>query len=165
VIPAFAMALSADLVSLSAQELNLVAARSGAQVIKYTSQLGGEWGADKLIDEHAGSGGWVANDGSLPQEIIFRLPAVARFNTVVLRLPAEKPDRRWARDIAIYAAEVFPTMGGWKLVTEVQLAPQPGDQVFSVTSSDARFIRLLINSGQGPEGPRVSLDIFKLFNR
>lgn len=159
------MVLGIDLTLLTAQEINLVAARNGVQVIKYTSQLGGEWSADKLIDEHTDSGGWVANDGSLPQEIIFRLPAVARFNTVVLRLPADKQDRRWARDVAIYAAELFPTMGGWKLVTEVQLAPKPGDQAFSVTPSDGRFIRLLITSGQGPEGARVSLDAFKLYNR
>src|SRR5262249_8702324 len=140
-------------------------ARNGAQVIKYTSQLGDEWRADKLIDEHAGSDGWAAGDSSLPQEIILRLPAVSRFNTLVFRLGAESPERRGARDIAVYTAELFPTMGGWKLLAEVQLAPRPGDQVFAVPPTDGRFIRLVITSGQGPEGQRLSLDGFKLFNR
>ena len=46
--------------SLLAQERNLVAAANGAQVIKYTSQLGGEWRAEKLIDEQITPGVWVS---------------------------------------------------------------------------------------------------------
>jgi hypothetical protein len=59
---------------LPAEEKNLVGARNGAQVIKYTSELGGEWRAEKLIDEQITPAGWASADGSLPQEIIFRLP-------------------------------------------------------------------------------------------
>ena len=48
--------------SLPAQEKNLVAAANGAQVIKYTSQLGGEWRAEKLIDEQITAAGWASVD-------------------------------------------------------------------------------------------------------
>jgi len=150
---------------LSAQEVNLAGARNGSQVIKYTSERGGEWRAEKLIDERATSGGWASADGSLPQEIIVRLPAPSRFNTLVFNLDGGAPESEWARDIAIYTADPFPTMGGWKLVTIVSLARQAGDQTFTVTSMDGRFVRLLITSAHTPAAPRVSLRQFRLFLR
>ena len=65
----------------------------------------------------------------------------------------------------MYAADPFPTMGGWKLVAQVELVPEPGDQSFSVPASDGRFIRLLITRAQSADAPRVSLGKFKLFMR
>jgi len=151
--------------SLRAEEKNLVAARNGAQVIKYTSQLGGEWRVDKLIDEQITPAGWASADGSLPQEIIFRLPALLRFNTLVFNPRSQAPDSQWARDVAVYTADPFPTMGGWKLVARVQLTREPTDQVFSVDPADGRFIRVVITSAQSPDAPRVSLNEFKVFMR
>src|SRR5262245_35541033 len=90
--------------SFAAEGVNLVAARNGAQVIKFTSQLDGGGRADQLIDEHEDSRGWAAGDNSLPQEIIFRLPAVLRFNTVVFRQGAESLDQQGAKDIGVYTA-------------------------------------------------------------
>ena len=150
---------------LSAQEVNLAGARNGSQVIKYTSERGGEWRAEKLIDERTTSGGWASADGSLPQEIIVRLPAPSRVNTLVFDLDSGAPESEWARDIAIYTADPFPTMGGWKLVATVSLARQSGDQTFTVTSIDGRFVRLLITAAHAPDAPRVSLRQFRLFLR
>jgi hypothetical protein len=150
---------------LPAEEKNLVGARNGAQVIKYTSELGGEWRAEKLIDEQITPAGWASADGSLPQEIIFRLPALSRFNTLVFNPQSEAPDSQWAQDVSVYTADPFPTMGGWKLVARVQLTRQPMDQVFTVDPVDGRFIRLVITSAQSPDAPRVSLNEFKLFLR
>ena len=148
-----------------AQERNLLAAHNGAQVIKYTSEQGGTWRAEKLIDEHATPGGWASADGSLPQEIIVRLPAPSRFNTLVFNLDSGAPEAEWARALSVYTADPFPTMGGWKLVTSVRLAPQATDQTFTVDQVDGRFIRLLITEVQSPGAPRVSLGQFKLFMR
>ena len=152
-------------VPMPAEERNLVAPRNGAQVIKYTSERGGQWRAEKLIDEQATPSGWASGDNSLPQEIIVRLPAPSRFNTLVFNLDSGAPDGEWARDVAIYTADPFPTMGGWKLVTTVSLARQTADQTFTVTPTDGRFVRLLITAAQAPDAPRVSLGRFKLFLR
>jgi hypothetical protein len=162
-----ALTLSACLVPLPmpAEEWNLAAARNGAQVIKYTSEQGGPWRAERLIDEHEPPGGWASADGSLPQEIIVRLPASARFNTLVFDLNSGAPEGEWARDVSIYTADPFPTMGGWKLVAAVSLARQAGDQTFAVTSTDGRFVRLLITAAQASGAPRVSLGRFGLFLR
>jgi hypothetical protein len=151
--------------SASAEEKDLVAARNGAQVIKYTSQLGGEWRAEKLIDDQVTTAGWASADGSMPQEIIVRLPALSRFNTLVFRTQAEAPESQWAKDVSVYTADPFPTMGGWKLVAQVQLGRLPADQVFTVTAVDGRFIRVVITSAQSPDAPRVSLGKFKVFMR
>ena len=151
--------------SLPAEEKNLVAARNGAQVIKYTSQLGGEWRAEKLIDDQVTPAGWASADGSMPQEIIFRLPALWRFNTLVFNPQSEAPDSQWARDVSVYTADPFPTMGGWKLVAQVRLTRQPVDQVFTVAPVDGRFIRLLITGAQSPDAARVSLNEFRVFMR
>jgi hypothetical protein len=148
-----------------AQERNLAAARHGAQVIKYTSERGGAWRAETLIDEHQPPGGWASADGSLPQEIIVRLPAAARFNTLVFNLDSGAPEGEWAREVSIYTADPFPTMGGWKLVATVSLVRQAADQTFTVTSTDGRFVRLLITAAQAPDAPRVSLGQFRLFLR
>jgi hypothetical protein len=145
-------------------DADLASARGGAQIIKYTSQVGTERGPGKLIEEHAAGAGWRSRDGALPQEIIVRLPAVTRFNTVGLSVAGD-PAGEWARDVAIYAAEPFPTMGGWKLVAEVRLAGQPGEQLFTVPEFDGRFVRLLITSTQAANAAGVSLDRFKLFRR
>ena len=152
-------------VSMPAEERNLAAARNGGHVIKYTSERGGQWRAERLIDEQATPSGWASGDSSLPQEIIVRLPAPSRFNTLVFNLDSGAPDGEWARDVAIYTADPFPTMGGWKLVTTVSLARQTTDQTFTVTPTDGRFIRLLITAAQAPDAPRVSLGRFKLFLR
>jgi hypothetical protein len=149
---------------LGAEDKDLAAAAAGAQVIKYTSQLDAEHGAHKIIEEHAAGSGWLSRDGSLPQEIIVRLPAVSRFNTLVLSAAGETT-AEWARDVAVYAAEPFPTMGGWKLVAEVRLEARPGDQTFTVPESDGRFVRLLITSTQSPGAARVALDRVKLLRR
>jgi hypothetical protein len=150
---------------MPAEERNLAAARNGAQVIKYTSEQGGPWRAERLIDEHESPGGWASADGSLPQEIIVRLPASARFNTLVFDLDSGAPAGEWARDVSIYTADPFPTMGGWKLVAAVSLARQVGAQTFAVTSTDGRFVRLLITAAQASDAPRVSLGRFGLFLR
>ena len=150
---------------MPAEERNLAAARNGGQVIKYTSERGGPWRAEKLIDEHETPGGWASADGSLPQEIIVRLSAAARFNTLVFDLNSGAPEGEWARDVSIYTADPFPTMGGWKLVATVSLARQTGDQAFTVPSTDGRFVRLLITSAQTSDAPRVSLGRFGLFLR
>lgn len=148
-----------------AEEKNLVASRNGAQVIKYTSQLGGEWRAEKLIDDQTTQTGWASVDESMPQEIIVRLPALSRFNTLVFNVQSEAPDSQWARDVSVYTADPYPTMGGWKLVTKVQLSRLPGDQVFTVAPADGRFIRVVITSAQSQDAPRVSLNKFKVFMR
>jgi hypothetical protein len=150
---------------IPAEERNLAAARNGGQVIKYTSERGGPWRAEKLIDEHDTPGGWASADGSLPQEIIVRLPVAARFNTLVFSLDGDAPEGEWARDVAIYTADPFPTMGGWKLLTTVTLVRQTGEQAFTITSADGRFVRLLITAAQSPDAPRVSLGRFRLYLR
>lgn len=149
----------------SGEERNLVAARSGAQVIKYTSQRGGEWRAEKLIDEQITAAGWASADSSMPQEIIFRLPALTRFNTFVFNLASDAPDSQWAKNVSIYAADPFPTMGGWKLVAHFELTKNAEEQVFTTASVDARFVRLVITSAQLPDAPHVSLNEFKMFMR
>jgi hypothetical protein len=151
--------------TMPAEERNLVAARNGGQVIKYTSERGGPWRAEKIIDEHAAPSGWASADGSLPQEIIVRLPAPSRFNTLVFNLDSGAPDDEWARHVSIYTADPFPTMGGWKLVATVSLARQTTDQTFTVAPTDGRFVRLLITAAQAPDAPRVSLGQFRLFLR
>jgi hypothetical protein len=147
------------------EERDLAAARNGAQVIKYTSERGGPWRAAAIIDEGATPGGWASADGSLPQEIIVRLPVAARFNTLVFSLDGGAPEGEWARDVAIYTADPFPTMGGWKLLTTVTLVRQTGEQAFTITSADGRFVRLLITAAQAPDAPRVSLGRFRLYLR
>ncbi len=101
----------------------------------------------------------------MPQEIIFRLPASTRFNTLVFKAPSGSASGQWARGVAVYTADPFPTMGGWKLVAELELTPEPGDQVFAVPAVDGRFVRLLITRAQSADAPRVSLGKFKLFLR
>ena len=159
------MAVGLVPLSVSAEEKNLVAARNGGQVIKYTSELSDKWRAENLIDEHTTPGGWSSADGSLPQEIIFRLPVSSRFNTLIFNLDSGAPDNQWAREISVYTADPFPTMGGWKLVAQVQLARRPVDQVFTVDSTDGRFIRLVINSTQSTGAERITLNGFRMFLR
>ena len=148
-----------------AQDRNLVAAANGGQVIKYTSERGGQWRAQRLIDEPATPSGWASADASLPQEIIVRLAAPSRFNTLVFSLDRGTPEGEWARDVSIYTADPFPTMGGWKLVATVSLARHTMDQTFTVAPTDGRFVRLLITAAQAPDAPRVSLGRFGLFLR
>jgi hypothetical protein len=56
-------------------------------------------------------------------------------------------------------------MGGWKLLATVTLARQTGEQAFTITSADGRFVRLLITAAQAPDAPRVSLGRFRLYLR
>jgi hypothetical protein len=169
VILTLATMIGLDSALVLAEERNLVAARNGSVVIKWTSEWGqsesGEWRARHLIDEQITPTGWAAADGSMPQEIIFRLPILFRFNTLVFNPKSVEPDSHWAKDIAIYTADPFPTMGGWKLVAQVQLTREPVDQLFTVPAVDGRFIRIVITSAQIANAPRVSLNEFKVYMR
>ena len=158
----FAMAWAA---TVHGDEKNLAAAGEGAQVIKYTSEQGGQWRAENIIADQPMPAGWASADGSLPQELIVRLPASARFNTLIFTLRSETPEAERARDVSIYAADPFPTMGGWRLVGAVRLASAPGDQVFAVAPTEGRFIRVLITSAQSQNATRLSLGRFNLLWR
>ena len=95
-------------VSMPAEERNLAAARNGGQVIKYTSERGGQWRAERLIDEQATPSGWASGDNSLPQEIIVRLPAPSRFNTLVFNLDSGAPDGAFAVTFSALLADAVP---------------------------------------------------------
>jgi hypothetical protein len=141
---------------------NLLSPGRGARVLKRTSEDPAT-PATGLIDEQ-GAGGWRSGDGTFPQEIIFQLPAVTRFNTLVFT-PAEGEPGQWPREVEVYAADPFPTMGGWRLAARVTLGTEPGDQTFTVPPTEGRFIRLLILSAQREGVPRVALGRLKIFTR
>jgi hypothetical protein len=141
---------------------NILSPDRGARVLKRTSEDPAAPAAN-LIDERSAEG-WRSGDGTFPQEIIVQLPAVTRFNTLVFTLAGAEPDE-WPRDVEVYAAEPFPTMGGWRLAGRVTLERRAGDQTVTVTAVDGRFIRLLILSAQGGGVPRISLGRLKIFAR
>jgi len=62
---------------MPAEERNLAAARNGAQVIKYTSEQGGPWRAERLIDEHEPPGGWISALTCTPASGIACAPVAA----------------------------------------------------------------------------------------
>src|SRR5262245_38183750 len=93
-------------------EENILSALPGARIIKRTSEdpLAA---ASNLIDSRT-SVGWRSADGSLPQEILFELPNATRFNTLVFTPAREAPVDEWPRQLEVYTADPFPTMGGWR---------------------------------------------------
>ncbi len=143
-------------------EDNILSPARGTRVLKRTSEDPGAPAANLI--EKGGAGGWRSADGTFPQEIIFQLPAATRFNTIVLT-PSEGALDQWPREVQVYAADPFPTMGGWRLAAQVALSPEPGDQTFTVPSIEGRFIRLLILSAQREGVPRVALRRIRIFMR
>lgn len=135
----------------------------GARMMKRTSEDPGAPAAS-LIDERAGTG-WRSTDGTFPQEIIFQLPAPARFNTVVFTGAPDVGREERPREVEVYAADPFPTMGGWRLAAQATLSGEAGEQVVTVPPIEGRFIRLLIRSAQGEGVSRVGLGRFGIFLR
>ncbi|HTS54049.1 MAG TPA: discoidin domain-containing protein [Burkholderiales bacterium] len=144
-------------------EDNILSPARGARIIKRTSE-DPQAVAANLIGP-AASAGWRSADGSLPQEILFELPAATRFNTLVFTAAKDAPVDEWPRDVEVYTADPFPTMGGWRLVARATLSTEPGDQTLAVPPADGRFIRLLILSRQREGAARTALAQVKLFMR
>jgi F5/8 type C domain len=142
---------------------NILSPLHGARVIKRTSE-DPQAVAANLIDPTT-SVGWRSADGSLPQEILFELPAAARFNTLVFTSAKDASVDEWPRDVEVYTADPFPTMGGWRLVVRATLGTDPGDQTFAASPTDGRFIRLLILSRQRDDAAGTALAQFKVFMR
>jgi hypothetical protein len=142
---------------------NILSPARGARVMKRTSE-DPRAPAANLIDDTA-TGGWRSGDGIFPQEIIFQLPAATRFDTLVLSPAPGAPVEQWPRAVEVHTADPFPTMGGWREVARVTLAPTPGDQTFTVPAIEGRFVRLVILSAQADGVPRVALGRLKIFMR
>ena len=141
---------------------NLLSSARGARMIKRTSE-DPQAPAANLIEPDAARG-WRSGDGTLPQEIVFQLPAATQFNTLVFTAATDAPVDDWPRDVEVYTADPFPTMGGWRLVARAALATAPGDQTVTTPAAEGRFVRLLILSTQRG-GPRTALGRFKIFLR
>jgi hypothetical protein len=142
---------------------NILSAVSGARMIKRTSE-DPRAPATNLIEPDAGKE-WRSGDGALPQEVIFQLPAATRFNTLVFSGARDAPADDWPREVEVYTADPFPTMGGWRLVVRAILSPEPGDQAVTAPAAEGRFIRLLILSAQRPGASRIALGHVKAFLR
>lgn len=158
--PALAAAVLALLVGAGAAPAadTLLSAARGARMIKRTSEAPGAPAAD-LIDERA-TAGWKSADGTFPQEIIFELPSRVRFNTLLFTPSPDAPVEQWPREVEVYGADPFPTMGGWKLAGRETLPGGPGDKTYPIPPAEGRYIRLLILSAQGAPVPRVALGRF-----
>jgi hypothetical protein len=142
---------------------NILSPAHGVRIIKRTSE-DAEATAANLISSST-SVGWRSIDDSLPQEILFELPALTRFNTLVFTPARDAPVEEWARDVEVYTADPFPTMGGWSLVARATLSTDPSDQTIATSPIDGRFLRLLILSRQDRRAERTSLAQFKLYLR
>jgi F5/8 type C domain-containing protein len=142
---------------------NILSAAGGTRMIKRTSE-DPQAPAANLIEADTGKE-WRSGDGALPQEVIFQLPAPARFNTLVFTGARDAPADDWPREVEVYTADPFPTMGGWRLVARATLTPEPGDQAITAPAAEGRFIRLLIRSAQRPGAPRIALGHVKAFLR
>ncbi len=151
------------LASSALAEDNILSPARGARIIKRTSEAPQAVAANLIAP--AASIGWRSADGSLPQEILFELPAATRFNTLVFTPAKDAPVDEWPRDVEVYTADPFPTMGGWRLVARATLSTDPGDQTLAASSADGRFIRLLIISRQHEGAARTALAQFKVFMR
>lgn len=142
---------------------NILSTANGARVIKRTSEDLQQIAAN-LISSST-SDGWRSADDSLPQEILFELPAATRFNTLVITPLKDVPTEEWARDIEVYTADPFPTMGGWRLVVRATLTTDTADQTIATPPADGRFVRLLILSRQDRRASRTALARFRLYLR
>lgn len=142
---------------------NVLSPAGGARLIKRTSE-DPRAPAANLIAPGAATG-WRSGDGTLPQEIIFQLPAATRFNTLVFTTAGDAPADEWPREIEVYTADPFPTMGGWRLVGRASLTKDPGEQTVTAPAAEGRFIRLLILSTQRQGVPRIALGRFEVFMR
>jgi len=142
---------------------NLLSPEHGARLIKRTSE-DPRAPAANLIAPGAAAG-WRSGDGTVPQEIIFQLAAATRFNTLVFTTAGDAPADEWPREVEVYTADPFPTMGGWRLVGRASLTRDAGEQTVTAPAAEGRFIRLLILSTQRQGVPRIALGHFEVFMR
>ena len=142
---------------------NILSPARGVRMMKRTSEDPRAPAANLI--EPDGATEWRSGDGALPQEIIFQLPTAVRFNTLVFTAAREAPADDWPREVEVYTADPFPTMGGWRLVARATLTAEPGDQAVTAPPAEGRFVRLLILSTQRQGAARIALGRFKVYLR
>lgn len=156
--------------------VNLVAARNGGTIIKFTSQLDEEiWGVRNLIDgtvwdgrePQTGTNGWASKEAKFPQEIVFafRNREVKLINKVVLDPTIPDPTfiGRAARDFEIWVTtDSNPETANWKLVLIGTLRNEKRRQEFHFLPTEARLVKLRIMSNHGSDR-YVALGEFEVY--
>jgi hypothetical protein len=156
--------------------VNLVAAKNGGTIVKFTSQLDDEnWSVRNLIDgtvwdgrePQTGTNGWASKDAKFPQEIIFsfRNREVKLINKVVLDPTIPDPTfiGRAARDFEIWVTtDTDPDKANWKLVLIGTLRNEKRRQEFYFLPTEARFVKLRILSNHGSDR-YVALGEFEVY--
>jgi len=143
---------------------NMLAGAAGADIVQRSTERPGQTAAN-LLDDHGAATGWASAEAVFPQTIMFRLAKNQPFNQVVIN-PAGDPDpRNWLKILVISTADPFPHMGGWTVVTQVELAPVAKSQVFSFEEARGRYLRLEIRSAQSVDATWVSIGSVELFQR
>lgn len=156
--------------------VNLVAARNGGTIVKFTSQLDEEnWSVRNLIDgtvwdgrePQTGTNGWASKEAKFPQEIVFafRNREVKLINKVVIDPTIPDPTfiGRAARDFEIWVTtDSNPETANWKLVLIGTLRNEKRRQEFYFLPTEARFVKLRIMSNHGSDR-YVALGEFEVY--
>jgi len=143
---------------------NMLAASAGADIVQRSTERPGQSAAN-LLDDQGAATSWASAEAIFPQTIMFRLAKNQPFNQVVIN-PAGDPDpRNWLKTLVISTADPFPHMGGWTMVTEMELAPIARSQVFAFEEVRGRYLRLEIRSAQSDDATWVSIGSVELFQR
>jgi hypothetical protein len=102
--------------------------------------------------------GWRSQDATLPQELVFQLPAVLKTNKVILRPQPNEPPETWVKDFEVLVSTQSATEGftsvarGSLSIEQARLAIDPNapDQPrFEFPDVNARFVMLRVLSNQG----------------
>lgn len=143
--------LSAANQTVSAQEINALAAKNGTVVKSFTSEFGGNWRATALIDGKADLG-WSsqANKGT-PSEFLFEMPS--NYSLSYFLFDNTKVEEAGYPGIAAKLVEVFISTqsetGPFQKVVVGDLANNSASKASLNTPLPARWVKLVIKSNGG----------------
>ncbi len=132
----------------------------GGRFIRASAPSGPNHDPSRLIDTWVTPDvpGWHSQDATLPQELVFQLPAVLKANKVILRPQPNEPPETWVKDFEVLVSTQSATEGftsvarGSLSIEQARLAMDPTapDQPrFEFPDVNARFVMLRLLSNQG----------------
>ena len=121
----------------------------GGSVVRFTSHLGGQHSAIRLVDNSVETPGWQSRDGYLPQDIVFafRGDQVALVDRIVLNPKTSEDPKTWVKTFTVAISTENP-LDGFQEVGQFTLTQNPRDQAFPI-GRRARFVKLRILKNYG----------------
>jgi len=141
----------------SSDQANIVSAAAGAKIVGFSSNYGGSWDVNNLIDESEDWEGplsaWCTEEGAaFPHWAVIELPKKEWLTTLIFNNAIPDEQGGWegisAKDVRVEVSTVSAEQG-FQPVASFELEREKNNQIVHIEPTQARWLKISITSNWG----------------